>query len=183
MPPLAVVGYGIATRNLPVGAGAFALFVTNFITIALSATAMARFYGFGHHLSRRQSWMQTMLLLLVLVALAVPLGISLNAIGREAVATAKARTLLTAKFGDDARVTQLDLDFTASLLLVRAVVSPLALRQRRRRRSRTPLPRRWTDRCGSISIRFCSTQERARWRFSGRSCGRPRRLRTQKRSG
>ena len=55
MPPLAVVGYGIATRNVPVGAGAFALFVTNFITIALSATLMARFYGFGHHLSRRQS--------------------------------------------------------------------------------------------------------------------------------
>jgi uncharacterized hydrophobic protein (TIGR00271 family) len=122
MPPLAVVGYGIATRNLPVGAGAFALFVTNFITIALSATAMARFYGFGHHLSRRQSWMQTALLLLVFVALAVPLGISLSTIAREAVATAKARTLLTDKFGDDARVTQLDLDFTVSPLLVRAVV-------------------------------------------------------------
>lgn len=122
MPPLAVVGYGIATRNVPVGAGAFALFVTNFITIALSATVMARFYGFGHHLSRRQSWMQTVLLLLVFVMLAVPLGISLNTIGREAVATAKVRTLLTARFGDEARVTQLDLDFTSRPLLVRAVV-------------------------------------------------------------
>ncbi|MEJ7661871.1 MAG: DUF389 domain-containing protein [Hymenobacter sp.] len=69
MPPLAVVGYGIATReNVPVGTGAFALFITNFVTIALSATAMARFYGFGHHLSRRQSWMQTIVLLLVLVS-------------------------------------------------------------------------------------------------------------------
>ena len=122
MPPLAVVGYGIATRNVPVGAGAFALFVTNFITIALSATAMARFYGFGHHLSRRQGWMQTIVLVLVFVALAVPLGISLNRIGREAVATAKARSLLTGRFGEDARVTQLDLDFTATPLLVRAVV-------------------------------------------------------------
>ena len=122
MPPLAVVGYGIATRNLPVGAGAFALFVTNFITIALSATAMARFYGFGHHLSRRQGWMQTIVLVFVFVALAVPLGISLNRIGREAVATAQARSLLAAKFGEDARVTQLDLDFTANPLLVRAVV-------------------------------------------------------------
>jgi uncharacterized hydrophobic protein (TIGR00271 family) len=83
MPPLAVVGYGIATHNLPVGAGALALFVTNFITIALSATAMARFYGFGHHLSRRQGWMQTIVLVFVFVALAVPLGISLNRIGRS----------------------------------------------------------------------------------------------------
>jgi uncharacterized hydrophobic protein (TIGR00271 family) len=122
MPPLAVVGYGLATRNMPVGAGAFALFVTNFITIALSATLMARFYGFGHHLSRRQSWTQTVLLLLVFAIMAVPLGISLNRIGREAVAVSQTRTLLTEKFGDEARVTQLDLDFAADPLIVRAVV-------------------------------------------------------------
>ncbi|WP_440216409.1 DUF389 domain-containing protein [Chromobacterium piscinae] len=122
MPPLAVVGYGIATRNVPVGAGAFALFVTNFITIALSATLMARFYGFGHHLSRRQSWTQTLLLILVFVVMAIPLGISLNRIGREAVAVSQARTLLTDKFGEEARVTQLDLDFAADPLIVRAVV-------------------------------------------------------------
>ena len=122
MPPLAVVGYGLATRNVPVGAGAFALFVTNFITIALSATAMARFYGFGHHLSRRQSWTQTVLLTLVFVIMAVPLGISLNRIGREALAVSQTRTLLNEKFGDEARVTQLDLDFAADPLIVRAVV-------------------------------------------------------------
>lgn len=122
MPPLAVVGYGIATHNMPVGAGAFALFITNFITIALSATLMARFYGFGHHLSRRQSWTQTILLFLVFVIMAVPLGISLNRIGREAVAVSQTRTLLTDRFGNEARVTQLDLDFAADPLIVRAVV-------------------------------------------------------------
>ncbi len=122
MPPLAVVGYGIATHNVPVATGAFALFVTNFITIALSATVTARFYGFGHHLSRRQSWMQTIVLVLVFVAMAIPLGVSLNRIGREAVAVSQARSLLTARFGDEARVTQLDLDFAADPLVVRAVV-------------------------------------------------------------
>ncbi|RXD05622.1 DUF389 domain-containing protein [Sphingomonas sp. UV9] len=122
MPPLAVVGYGIATHNVPVATGAFALFVTNFITIALSATVMARFYGFGHHLSRRQSWMQTIVLVLVFVAMAIPLGVSLNRIGREAVAVSQARSLLIARFGDEARVTQLDLDFAADPLVVRAVV-------------------------------------------------------------
>ena len=122
MPPLAVVGYGIATRNIPVGAGAFALFITNFITIALSATAMARFYGFGHHLSRRQSWAQTVVLMLVFVAMAVPLGISLNRIGREALTVSQARAVLTERFGSDARITQLDLDFSADPLVIRAVV-------------------------------------------------------------
>ncbi|HEX2019830.1 MAG TPA: DUF389 domain-containing protein [Aurantimonas sp.] len=122
MPPLAVVGYGLATRNVPVGAGALALFITNFITIALSATAMARFYGFGHHLSRRQSWAQTLVLILVFVAMAVPLGISLNRIGREALAVSQTRALLNERFGEKARVTQLDLDFAAAPLLVRAVV-------------------------------------------------------------
>ncbi|WP_267397004.1 DUF389 domain-containing protein [Sphingomonas sp. GC_Shp_1] len=122
MPPLAVVGFGLATRNMPVAGGALALFVTNFITIALSATIMARFYGFGHHLSSRQSWAQTIALALVFVAMAVPLGISLNKIGREAVAVSQARSVLTERFGDDARVTQLDLDFAADPLVVRAVV-------------------------------------------------------------
>lgn len=122
MPPLAVVGYGIATRNVPVGAGAFALFVTNFVTIALSATAMARFYGFGHHLSRRQSWAQSVGLTVVFVVMAVPLGISLNKIGREAVAVSQARSLLAERFGEDARVTQLDLDFSNQPLVVRTVV-------------------------------------------------------------
>ncbi len=122
MPPLAVVGYGIATRNAPVGMGAFALFATNFITIALSATVMARFYGFGHHLSRRQSWVQTGLLTLVFIIMAIPLGISLNRIGREALATAQTRSLLSDRFGADARVTQLDIDFTARPIVVRAVV-------------------------------------------------------------
>jgi len=131
MPPLAVVGYGIATRNMPVGAGAFALFVTNFITIALSATVMARFYGFGHHLSRRQSWTQTIILTLVFVIMAIPLGISLNGIGREALAVSQARSLLVDRFGAKARVTQLDLDFASNPLAVRAVViTPRATIQR-----------------------------------------------------
>ncbi|WP_409929064.1 DUF389 domain-containing protein [Sphingomonas sp. BAUL-RG-20F-R05-02] len=131
MPPLAVVGYGLATHNLPVGAGALALFVTNFITIALSATAMARFYGFGHYLSRRQSLTQTVLLFMVFAIMAVPLGISLNRIGREALATSQTRTLLNDKFGATARVTQLDLDFSADPLLIRAVViAPRAAMQK-----------------------------------------------------
>src|SRR5690606_23097691 len=94
MPPLAVVGYGLATMNLPVLGGSSALFATNFVTIALAATIMARFYGFGHYLSSQQSWAQTGLLILAFVGMAVPLGFSLSQIARETVTAAQVRSYL-----------------------------------------------------------------------------------------
>ena len=122
MPPLAVVGFGLATWNLPILGGALALFFTNLVTIALSATIMARYYGFGHSLSSQQSWTQTILLLLVFIAMAIPLGISLSRIAREAVAVSQARSYLSDAFGAQSRVTQLDLDFERKPVSVRAIV-------------------------------------------------------------
>ena len=122
MPPLAVVGYGIATSNMPVLAGSTALFVTNFVTIALAAMILARFYGFGHFLSHRQSWAQTALLFGMFVAMAVPLAISLEQIAREALITNQIRNTLSQRFGTNARVTQLEIDFDTDPLLVRSVI-------------------------------------------------------------
>lgn len=122
MPPLAVVGYGLATWNMAVLGGALALFVTNFVTIALAATIMARLYGFGHFLSSQQSWTQTWLLLLAFMAMAVPLGISLSHIAREAVTTNQIRSFLSDRFGTNARVTQLDIDFDQNPMMIRSVV-------------------------------------------------------------
>ena len=122
MPPLAVVGYGLATQNMPVFIGALELFATNFVAIALTATALARFYGFGHTLSARQSLMQTMLLISAFVVLAVPLGFALRQIASEAVAVNQVRALLTERFGAQARISQLDVDFARDPLVVRAVV-------------------------------------------------------------
>ena len=122
MPPLAVVGYGLATWNLPVLAGSTALFVTNFVTIALAAMMLARFYGFGHFLSKKQSWAQTTLLLLVFVAMSVPLAFSLEQIARESFMTNQVRNSLSQRFGPNARVTQLEIDFDADPLLIRSVI-------------------------------------------------------------
>ncbi len=122
MPPLAVVGYGLATWNAPVLGGALALFVTNFVTIALSATMMARLYGFGRSLSGHQGWAQTILLILVFVCLAVPLGLSLSRIAREAVTTTEVRSFLSEKFGSASRITQLTIDFDAKPLDIRSIV-------------------------------------------------------------
>ena len=75
MPPLATVGFGLATWNWTVFSGALLLYVTNLITIALTALGMARLYGFKTALSSRQSIYQNFLVLGVFVALAVPLAI------------------------------------------------------------------------------------------------------------
>jgi len=122
MPPLAVVGFGLATWNLPILGGALALFITNFVTIALSAMIMARYYGFGHHLSSQQSWSQTILLMLLFVAMAVPLAFSLSRIAGEAVAVSQIRSFLSGRFGAQARVTQLDVDFDRTPIAVRTVI-------------------------------------------------------------
>ncbi|QGP81129.1 DUF389 domain-containing protein [Sphingobium sp. CAP-1] len=122
MPPLAVVGFGLATWNLAIMGGALALFVTNFVTIALAAMIMARFYGFGHYLSSQQSWTQTIILALVFFAMAVPLAISLSRIAQEAVTVNQIRSFLSDRFGASARVTQLDVDFDSAPLGVRTVV-------------------------------------------------------------
>ena len=122
MPPLAVVGFGLATWNMPILGGALALFVTNFVTIALSAMIMARYYGFGHYLSSQQTWTQTILLMLLFVAMAVPLALSLSRIAGEALAVSQIRSFLSSRFGADARVRQLDVDFDRTPLGVRTVV-------------------------------------------------------------
>jgi uncharacterized hydrophobic protein (TIGR00271 family) len=122
MPPLATVGFGLATGNAAIAGGAFALFATNFVTIALSATIMARLYGFGHYLSSQQSWLQTGLLVAVFVVMAVPLGLSLQHIAREAVTTTQVRAALGNAAGKNARITQLDIDFQSAPLTIRAVL-------------------------------------------------------------
>jgi hypothetical protein len=114
MPPLATVGFGLATGNAAIAGGAFALFATNFVTIALSATIMARLYGFGHYLSSQQSWLQTGLLIAVFVVMAVPLGLSLQRIAREAVTTTQVRAALSGASGKNVRITQLDIDFQSA---------------------------------------------------------------------
>jgi uncharacterized hydrophobic protein (TIGR00271 family) len=122
MPPLATVGFGLATLNGTVAGGAFLLFFTNFVTIAMAAAIMARLYGFGRALSPSQNWMQTAFIGAIFLTLAVPLGLSLGQIAWEARAARDARDVISREFGDDARISQIDLDFEASPLAVTASV-------------------------------------------------------------
>lgn len=121
MPPLAVVGFGVATANMTIAAGAGLLFLTNLVTIALTAAFVARLYGFGAHLSPAQTRMQGTLIVLGLAALAVPLAIALKQIAWEAVAQRQARDAVVESFPDTARLTEFEVDFDRRPVRVRAV--------------------------------------------------------------
>jgi uncharacterized hydrophobic protein (TIGR00271 family) len=122
MPPLAVVGFGIATWNWTVFAGSLLLFLTNAVTIALTAALVARVYGFGSHLSRHHTGWQLILFIVSLGILSIPLGAALRQIAFEAVAQRQVRDTVRAHFPSDARLSQLDIDYGAKPLRVRAVM-------------------------------------------------------------
>lgn len=87
MPPLAVVGYGLATLNWGIAGGAFFLFMTNLLAISLTVTLLAKWYGFGSHNSPSHTWVQSLSVFFVFAVLSFPLGISLSKIAYQAYAT------------------------------------------------------------------------------------------------
>ncbi len=122
MPPLAVVGFGLATWNWTVFSGALMLFVTNLMTIALTAALMARLYGFRTSLSEKQTQYQNIVIVLAFVALAVPLGFSLRKIAWEANASRQIQGEVMDAFGGKGRLSQLDVNFDAEPVEVAATV-------------------------------------------------------------
>lgn len=122
MPPLAVVGFGLATGNGVVLGGSLLLFFTNLMTIALTAAIMARLNGFRTSLSSQQTLWQSVGVIAIFLVLAVPLGLSLQQIAWEANAYRRANTVVADQFGDKARVSQLDLDFISEPTRINATV-------------------------------------------------------------
>lgn len=122
MPPLAVVGFGIATQNWTVFSGSLLLFATNAITIALTAALVARVYGFGQHLSPQHTGWQLALFVGALGVLSVPLVAGLRQIAFEAVAQRQVRDTIRDHFADSSRLGQLDIDYAADPIRIRAVV-------------------------------------------------------------
>ena len=122
MPPLAVVGFGLATWNGTVFFGALLLFVTNLLTIALTAWAMARIYGFSTSLSERNTQFQNLAVAAVFVALAVPLAISLQQIAWETNAQRQIRGEILDNFDSPSRLSQVDIDFENDPVRIEATV-------------------------------------------------------------
>ena len=122
MPPLAVVGFGLATLNWTVFSGALLLFVTNLVAIALTAAVMARLYGFTTALSERQSRAQNALIVIALLALAVPLGIALRQIAWESQASRTIESTLMERFGNKSRLSGFDVQYDTDPVAISATV-------------------------------------------------------------
>ncbi|HEX2803132.1 MAG TPA: DUF389 domain-containing protein [Sphingomicrobium sp.] len=141
MPPLAVMGFGLATANWPILSGSSLLFFTNLMTIAAAAAVLARLYGFAPKLSPQQSRLQVTIITTVLLVLAVPLALSLRQIAREVVAGSEASQTIARQFPKDARISDLDIDFQARPVDVSATVFTPEYRDGAERELRAPLAR------------------------------------------
>jgi uncharacterized hydrophobic protein (TIGR00271 family) len=128
MPPLAVIGFGLATLNWTVFSGALLLYVTNLMTIALTAAIMARLYGFRSSLSEKQTNLQTALIAVAFVALAVPLGLALRQIAWEANATRQINSAVLDAFDSRARLSQVERNFEVEPIQIAATVLTPELR-------------------------------------------------------
>lgn len=122
MPPLAVVGFGLATANWTVFSGALLLFVTNLLTIALTAFSMAKLYGFRSNLTKGQTKAQNFAVAAVFVALAVPLALSLQQIAWETNAQRTVRDAIRERFERPAQLDALEIDFASAPMEVSAIM-------------------------------------------------------------
>ena len=122
MPPLAVVGFGLATFNWTVFSGALLLFVTNLLTIALTAFAMAKLYGFRSTLTKGQTKAQNFFVAAVFVALAVPLAFTLQQIAWETNAQRIVRDAVRERFERPAQLDAVEIDFASDPLEVSAIM-------------------------------------------------------------
>ncbi len=128
MPPLAAVGFGLATWNWTVFSGALLLYVTNLLTIALTAWGMARLYGFRTTLSERNTLFQNVAVASVFLGLAIPLAFSLQQIAWEANAQRIVRSEIVEKFDDRSRVSDLEIEFGNESISIFATVFTSQLR-------------------------------------------------------
>lgn len=122
MPPLAVMGFGVATGDREVLAGSSLLFFTNLMTISAAAAVLARVYGFASNLSPHQTRLQALLIMMSLAALAVPLGLSLKQIAWEALVSRETSSAIARAFPADARVNDVRINYDARPVDIEATV-------------------------------------------------------------
>ncbi|MGV8928677.1 MAG: TIGR00341 family protein [Brevundimonas sp.] len=128
MPPVATVGFGLGTGDLGIAGGAFFLFMTNLVAIALAATLTATFYGFRPRIREKPQPWRSFAVVLVFALLSAPLALSLRAIGLESRATAETRMAVNQIFaGAESRVTLLEVRSAHNETTVSALVSTRTL--------------------------------------------------------
>ena len=141
MPPLAVIGFGLATTNWTVFSGSLLLFFTNLMTIALTAAVMARLYGFRTTLSPKHTRLQNLLIAVAFVGLAIPLSLALWRVAEQANDTRLINGAIRAAFDNRARPSQIDIEFRSRPIAVTATVLTPQLRPEAERNTARALER------------------------------------------
>ena len=122
MPPLAVVGYGLATAAWEIAGGAFLLFLTNVVSILGAVFGVARRYGFKPLVREGAAW-ETVALVAVMLLLCVPLAVSLQTMVAQARETTRARVAVTEAFaGASPHIAELKVGLAGRASLVQCVV-------------------------------------------------------------
>jgi uncharacterized hydrophobic protein (TIGR00271 family) len=123
MPPLATVGYGVATGSAAIAGGAGLLFITNVVAILGAVFVVARRYGFKPARHERTRW-EAPILALITLLLCAPLALSLNDLVTEARQTNRVRNTIESLFAKEgARINDLRVTVThGKVVNVQAVV-------------------------------------------------------------
>jgi len=122
MPPLAAIGYGLATLNWQAFWGASLLYVTNLTTIALTMALMVRLYGFETVMSERATTVKYFAIIVIFVALAVPLSFSLRQIAWETNAQRIIKSDLEDRFSEKARISDIEVSFDSRPIRINASI-------------------------------------------------------------
>jgi uncharacterized hydrophobic protein (TIGR00271 family) len=127
VPPLAVVGYGLSTRQFPIAGGAFLLFLTNLVAIIISLSLV--FYSMGyraHKAAEAGRWKLKYRMAIsatVLLILSIPLFLTLRRAVSQLRLQSEIGKRLGAGFGaDNASVSDMSLSFQGRELLVHATL-------------------------------------------------------------
>ncbi|MFC5743055.1 TIGR00341 family protein [Dyella tabacisoli] len=117
MPPMAVVGFGLAVGQWRISQGALLLFTTNLATIALSATLMSTWYGFSGRATRHAVAWQIVVGFAVLLPLGWPLAHALGDIAQQTRLLGTVRSTLTSTLSDQTvRVLDMQIDDSRKVL-------------------------------------------------------------------
>ncbi|MCB1909124.1 MAG: DUF389 domain-containing protein [Rhodocyclaceae bacterium] len=111
MPPLAVVAFGIVSRQWQLASGAGLLFLTNMVAIALAIALVLSCYGFARRETRSKLVWQTVLWGVLLAPLAYPLTASLQSIVAETYFAQRSSEVIRTRIGNDGRIERLSLSY------------------------------------------------------------------------
>jgi uncharacterized hydrophobic protein (TIGR00271 family) len=127
LPPLSVVGYGLSTNQRSIAGGAFLLFITNLVSIIISAVAVFRATGFRpYRHAEKGPWnlkFRVGVSAILLLLLSIPLFLTLRKVAIQVAMRAELQRDLNAAFQSD-RASVSDLTFlqTDHGLLIRTTL-------------------------------------------------------------